>query len=135
MSPSPNSLVTLANMYGIIIPPGNRLLKTHLTYEQNVVAFRHIIGKMKVKPEHFIGSGTRGTYFGAIEPRVCHKMELPDHLKKYDDVNETETLYVSDDQYKEIDGGNIDHMRACRVRFEAYIKILQTWLNNNKKHE
>jgi hypothetical protein len=118
--------------YGIIIPPGNRLLKTHITYEQNVVAFRHIVGKMKVKTEHFIGDGARGTYFGAIEPRVCHKMELADYLKKYDDINEKETLYANDDEYEEIDGGNIRHMRACRARFEALVKILQVWLNNDK---
>lgn len=111
---------------GVIIPPGNRLLKTHLTYEQNFVAFRHIVGKMKCKPEHFIGDGSGpGTYFGAVEPRVCHKMEVIDELKKYDDVTEQEYIYASDEEYEKVDGSHLDYMKEARESFDLVVYMNQ----------
>lgn len=114
--------VFTCNSKGIIIPPGNRLLKTHLTYEQNFVSFRHIVGKMRNKPE------APGTYFGATDIRVNHKMELIDELKRYDDISEREIIYASDEVYESVDGSNLIHMHTARKQFEEFVDIIQEWL-------
>lgn len=119
---------------GKIIFPGNRLLVTHLTPEENFVKYRHIVGKMNVKPERFIGDGSApGTYFGPIEPRVCHKMEVIDELKRYDDEEESERIYACDESYMSIDGSNIDHMYTCRARFHNLVEAFQEWGMVSKK--
>jgi hypothetical protein len=142
---------------GIIIPPGNRLLKTHLTYEENVVAYRRTIGEMKNKPEYFIGDNNHGRYFGAIEPMKDYGLmevtnflkgynsaavkesgyiyngEEPDHcsLKHYDDMVLKESIYVYDHEYKEYDGTNMEHMIDARESFDSVVEIVQNYIERD----
>jgi hypothetical protein len=114
---------------GRIISPGNRLLVTHLSYEENFVKFRHVVGKMTNTFESSIGdNGERDIYFGAIGPRICHEMEVIDSLKVYDKTNETEYIYVRDEDYERVDGSHMEHMKICRERFKNLVEAFQEWV-------
>lgn len=120
--------VYTCDAHGIIIPPGNRLLLTHLTYEQNFVTFRHVLGRMYLEKERYIiGNETsfQGEYFGVTRLTRCHKMEVIDSIKIYNNENGIEYIYAIDDLYESIDGSHIEHMKTARANFENYINSLQ----------
>ena len=94
--------VFVCDTEGKVIFPGERLLKTHLSYEENHVAHRHILGKMQEKSKREKNSKVT-TYFGATEIRVKRRLELPDDHKVYDDELEQEHIYADEENYP-VDG-------------------------------
>jgi hypothetical protein len=93
-----DTAVYSCNEHGKINEFGERLLKQHLTYEQNFVCFRHTLGKMRVKRE-MLDSTYHGNYFNPCMSRYYRRLELPDQFKTYDDDMEKEYIYESEEKY------------------------------------